>query len=102
MTWFLIRCVGVRHDGTGAFPTNRSSYAQSYAVEELVARWKLRKADPGVGIPDLFYPETLTAAVMAERQVHGVNTFGYSFEPVDRPAEGAWICEDYLVCAPPF
>ncbi len=102
MPWFLVRCMGITYDGSRAFPTGSFAYSQGESVEERAAKWGLTKAEAGAAPSDLYFKGSLTNEEMARRNLHDEDTYGYSIEPADGPTDGAWICDDFLLCTTPI
>ncbi len=101
MAWFLVKTMGVTFDGRGSFPTHSFACSEGTSVEERAATWGLKKADPRLGLPDLFYREELTAEIMSQRNLDSVATHGYTIKRIKRPINGAWVCGDGLLCTIP-
>ncbi len=93
--------MGVTYDGRSAFPTGSFCCTEGVSVEERAAKFGLMKADPALGLPDLFYIERLSADELMRRNLRSEPTNGYSIEPIDGPIEGAWVSEDYFICTIP-
>lgn len=102
MAWFLVRCMGVPYSGKGMFSMGHLAYSEGKSVEERAKTWGLQKADPRLGLPDLWYREALTAEEMGRRNLHSIETNGYSIREVRGPLrKEIFVCGDFLVCTIP-
>jgi len=98
-----VSCHGVTYDGSRSFPTGSFAYSEGVSVEERAAQWGLRKVDPKVGLPDLYYTKDLTSAEMLRRNLYDEDTNGYKIEPSDSPPPPeAFVCTDFLLCTIPI
>ncbi len=102
MAWFLVKCQGVTFDASRSFPTGSFAYSEGESPEERAQVWGLKKADPKERLPDLYYPEELTAGEMAKRDLTGQPTHGYTIELSAPPPPEAWVCRNGLLCVIPI
>ncbi len=103
MAWFLVRCMGIPYDGKGMFSLGHLAYSEGESVEERAQKWGLQKADPSLGLPDLWFREALTAEEMGRRNLHSIETNGYTIKQFDgRRRKEIFVCRDSLVCTTPI